>query len=359
MIARAREPLSPSPLRFRGALLALGLAAFAPAVAARAQAPASPDSPAPDGPRGPLPIRDGQLLSQPRLTLPATSPTPVPGGHWSLDLSVLWTNSFAWTQDAPGETPSDRSFLIDGESVNADATVRRGLRDDLDVGLRLPLQHRGGGILDAFIDAWHRIFHLPDGNRPDFLRDAFRVEGRTTDGRPFSWNDRAGTGLGDLELDVRWRARDGGPSSASLALIGRLSLPTGTAPFDGNGVGAAGQLLLAAPLSPRLDLYAGAGATVQEPGPVDGVEYVPARAHGFVALEWRPWRRVSLLAQTNAASRLVRNIDLYPGLHWVVNVGGRIDLGARTRLDVGLTENIADQQSTPDLAFYFALGLRR
>lgn len=351
--------MSPCPRRLPTALLALGLATFAPAVAARAQAPAPPESSAPDGRRGPLEIRDGQLLAQPRLTLPATSPTPVPTGHWTLDLSVLWSNSFAWTQDAPGETPTDRRFLIDGESVDLAATVRRGLRRDLDVGVRLPLRHRGGGILDGFIDAWHRLVHLPNGNRPDFLRNAFRVEGRTTEGTPFSWNDRTGTGLGNVELDVRWRARDGGTASPSLALIGRVSLPMGTSPYDGNGVGAAGQVILAAPLARNLDLYAGAGATVQDPGPVDGVSYVPARAHGFVALEWRPWRRVSLLAQSNAASRLVRNIDLYPGVHWLVNVGGRIDLGARTRLDVGLTENIEDQQCTPDLAFYFALGLRR
>ena len=85
---------------------------------------------------------------------------------------------------------------------------------------------------------------------------------------------------------------------------------------------------------------------------------MPTRAHGFVALEWRPWTRVSLLAETDAASRLVRNIDSYPGLHWVVNLGSRIDLGSRTRLDVGLTENIRNQQSTTDLAFYFAVGLR-
>jgi hypothetical protein len=52
----------------------------------------------------------------------------------------------------------------------------------------------------------------------------------------------------------------------------------------------------------------------------------------------------------------VENVDSYPGLHWVVDVAGRLDLGRGTRLDLGLTEGILDQQSTPDLAFYFALG---
>ena len=282
----------------------------------------------------------------------------MPRGRWTLDVSVLWSNSFAWTQDEAGESPKDRRFLVDGETVTLAASVRRGLGDDADVGLHVPLRHRGGGMLDGFIDAWHRLAALPDGRRPSFRRDAFRVEGRTTAGEPFSWSDRPGTGLGNMEVDLRWRARDGGHRSASIALVGRLSLPTATPPFDGNGTGAAGQVLLGVPLGRHLDGYAGAGATVQGGGPVDGVEYETVRGVGFLALEWRPWTGTSLVAETNAATRLVRNVDRYPGLHWVVNLGARIDIGSSARLDLGLTENIQHQQSTTDLAFYVALGLR-
>jgi len=307
--------------------------------------------------RGPLEIRDDNLLAQPRLTLPALSPHPVPRGRWSITASTLWSNTFAWTQDQPGETPKTRFFLVDGETLTLSATVRRGLLDDLDVGVSVAVRRRGGGVLDGMIDAWHRLFGFDDGGRPSFLRDAFRASGLTTDRGPFSWTD-SGTGLGDLEADVRWRVLDGGASEASLALVGRVSLPTATGPYAGNGLGAGAQAVLGVPLSRSFDLYAGAGATVQDPSPVEGVEYVPARGHGFVALEWRPWRHVSLLLETNAASRLVRNIRGYPGTHWLVNVGTRIDLGHRTRLDVGMTENIISQQSTTDLAFYFALGLQ-
>ena len=112
------------------------------------------------------------------------------------------------------------------------------------------------------------------------------------------------------------------------------------------------------PLSGSFDLYAGLGFTAQDPGPVRGIEYAPVRANGFVALEWRPSRRLSLVAETNAASRLVENIDRYPGVHWLVNVTGRLDLGTRTRLDVGFTENIWSQLTTTDFALYVGLGFR-
>jgi hypothetical protein len=319
--------------------------------------PARPDS-IPDPSRGPSEIRDAQLLAQPRLTLPALSPRTTRPGAWALQLSALWANSFAWAQDVPGEHPAVRSFLIDGEAVILDATVRRGLTPSLDAGLRVLVQNRSGGVLDGLIDWWHHVIDAPQGGRPDFRTDAFRVEGTTKDGTLFSWNDRSGWGLGDMEAEARWRVRDGGRSSPSVALVARASLPTGTGPFTGNGVGGGGQIALGAPLGGSLDLYAGAGFTVQDRGPVRGVLYEPARIHGFLALEWRPWQRLSLVVETDAASRLVANVEQYPGLHWVMNATGRLDLGAHARLDLGFTENFKNQLSTTDFALYFGLGFR-
>jgi hypothetical protein len=333
------------------------LLALLPALLAAPQAlpPAFPD----DLPRGPVEIRDAQLLAQPRLTLPAMSPQTVRQGAWELQASSLLSNSFSWTQDGPGEKPTDRSFLIDGESLLIDLHVRRGLGPNLDVGIRLPFQGRGGGTLDGFIDWWHRLAHTPDGDRPLFLRNAFRVEGITTDREVFSWNDLSGSGLGDVELEARYRIRHGSSRSPSAALVGRIALPTSTGPFQGGGgLGGGGQLVAQFPLSDSFALYAGLGFTAQDPGPVRRVEYVPLRADGFVALEWRAARRLSLVAETNAASRLAENIDHYPGVHWIVNVTGRLDLGRRTRLDLGFTENIWSQLTTTDFALYVGLGFR-
>jgi hypothetical protein len=315
-------------------------------------------SPPPEGRRGPLDIRDDHLLAQGRLTLPAVSPRTLPGGTWSIETSLLWSNSFSWTQDIPGEEPEDRRFLVDGETLTLATTVRRGLGPDLDVALRVPVHHRDGGILDAVIDVWHRWLNLPDGARPSFLRDAYRLEGRTTAGEPFSWTGASGAGFGNVELAARWRALDGGPRGLAAALVGRLHLPTATGPYDGNGPGAAGQLVVGTPLGQTVDLYLGVGLTVQDPGPVRGIEYDRTRTHGFAAFEWRPGSRLSLMVETNAATRLVANIDSYPGVHWVVNVEGRIALSGELFLELGLTENLIDQQSTTDLGLLFALGWR-
>jgi len=347
----------PSPGNCPWHRTALAAALTVSASLAAAQDPAGGSPTAADIPRGPAEIRDGQLLAQSRLTLPAVAPLPLAAGRFELRASLLWSNTFSWTQDAAGESPKDRRFLLDGETTTLDLTLRRGLGSGLDVGLRLPLHDRGGGSLDALIDAWHRVVNLPDGDRPHFLRDAFRVEGRTTSGAGFSWGGSDGLGLGALELETRWRLGGSG-SGARTALVGRVLLPTGTGPYAGGGFGAGAQVAVDVPIASRFDLFTGLGVTAQDPGPVRGVEYEPVRLHGFLAIEWRLWRSLSAVVETDAASRLVSNIDAYPGTHWLVNVGGRLDLGRRARLDAFLTENIASQQTTTDLAFYAALSVR-
>ena len=308
--------------------------------------------------RGPAEIRDGHLLAQSRLTLPALSTQTVPAGRFEVRTTMLWSNSFSWTQDEAGENPEDRRFLLDGETAILDLSLRRGLTAHLDLGLRVTAMGRGGGTLDGFIDAWHRLANAPDGKRPSFVRDAFRVEGLTSDGVPFSWNAQQGWGLGPLELDVRWRLVDGGRDSPSVALANRVLLPTGSGSYAGGGFGAAVQIAVDVPLGRRFDLFTGMGVTAQDPAPVRGLEYETARLHGTLSLEWRATRWLSLVADTSAASRLVSNIDRYPGTHWMVDIGGRIDLGTRTRLDVFLVENILSQLTTTDFGIYLGLSVR-
>jgi hypothetical protein len=310
-------------------------------------------------PRGPLALRDGQLLAQPRLVLPAEAATGPQAGRSALRVGLLWSNTFAWTQDAPGESPAQRAFLVDGESATLDVEWRRGVRPGLDLGLRLALHARGGGALDGLIDAFHRVFAftgMDDGDRPAFRADAFRVVGRREDGQAFAWT-RRGVGLGALELQARRRLGAGSPRSAT-ALVARVALPGGTHAFRAGGVAAGVQLVATRPLGARAFAHVGLGASAGGAARLDGVGYTRARGALFAALERRVGGRVSLLLQSDVATRLVRGVERYPGRHWLAHAGAVIDLGPRAALELGLTENLIDQQSTPDLGVHAALRLR-
>lgn len=304
-------------------------------------------------PRGPLPVRDGQLLAQGRLALPPQTAATLAPGQAEWRLGALWANSFAWTQDVPGESPGERRFLIDGETLTLEAQLERGLRRGLTLSARLPLHLRGGGVMDGFLDAVHRAFGLDDGGRPAFRRDAWRAEGLTQAGRPFAWPSQ--TALGDLELGLR----RGLSATGRAALVARLSLPTSTGPLREHGPALGLQLVVAPPLGDPTTLQGGIGLVARGARGVAGVSYEQARAQAFLALERRLGQGASLHLQADLASRLVDGVDRYPGRHAHVLLGFSRDLGPGRRLELAVVENLVDQQSTADLAFHAAVVLSR
>jgi hypothetical protein len=94
------------------------------------------------------------------------------------------------------------------------------------------------------------------------------------------------------------------------------------------------------------------------PSAARGFAYERARAHAFAALVYRPWSKLALSVETNVASRLVRDIDRYPGLHWLINGGLKVPLSPKAVFELGLTENIKSQASTTDFALYVAASVR-
>jgi hypothetical protein len=309
--------------------------------------------------RGPVELRDEWMLTQPHLSLPSTTPDPLPCGQWTVRMAANRGNDFGWTQTRAGELPTggDRRFLVDGEHSTAEIEVRRGLGHDVDVGVRLPYHWRGAGFLDGFIDEFHQVTGFLDNIRSEFLTDVYRVEGRTPDFEPFSWP--AGSGLGNIELSARWGfLRPCRACSWALALVGRITLPTATGVYEVGGVDAGLQLVAAYPLAPRLDVYLGAGATWFSDTELDGVEYEPWRGMGFAVLEWRPICRVSLFLELTGSSNLATNIALYPEHQIYLNLGAKADLSRCWQFELAVVENLEDQQSTTDFAVHAALVAR-
>jgi hypothetical protein len=309
--------------------------------------------------RGPFELRDEWLLCQMRLTLPALAPEALPAGRSAFRLSFDWGNDFGWNQSIRGENPADRRFLVDGEHRTLALELKRGVGHGLEAGARLPLHWRGPGVLDGIIDAFHGVaarVGIPDNGRSYFQTDRFRVIGRDDQQRPIVWNAGAGAGLGNLELDLKW---DTAPDVTSFrpALVGRLALPTGTGPFQSDGLEAALQLVAAVPLKASLDVYFGAGGTAFGDLEVAGVEYARLRGFGFVVLEWRPGDSWSLLTELSGSSRIATNLARYPGLQSYLKIGVKRDVGRVLSLEAGFTENLMRQQGTTDFGIF--LGLMR
>jgi hypothetical protein len=311
--------------------------------------------------RGPLEIRDEWMLAQPRLTLPGISPDPLLPGQWRVRTYFNMGNDFGWMQTGPAEMPFDREFLIDGEHRTFSVSVRKGVRPDLDVGIRVPVHWRGNGFMDAIIDWFHDLTEgigFLDNGRPAFHTDRWRVEGRDPAFNPIAWTEHE-TGLGNIEMNAQWaflRSPQGRGWRAALA--GRVTLPTGGGPYDTDSVDAGVQVAVARCIGQDVDVYGGIGATWFSEEFIDGLQYEPWRVAGFVAVEWRPASTWSLIAQFDASSRLVTNLSNYPGFQSYIHVAAKIDLSACWVLELGFTENLEDQQATIDFGVFAALEVR-
>jgi len=334
----------------------LALLLLAPSVAA---AEDQSQGPVPQ-PRGPIELRNEWLLSQDRLTLPATSPDTTPLGNTRIRLELDTGNDFGWRQDIGGEAPEDRRFLVDGEHRSLAVEVRHGVGRSVDLGARLPIHWRGGGFMDAIIDTFHdytAALGVTNGGRHRFLRDQLRVLGRDEAFNEVVWGGGSGTGLGNLELSARWRfVGSGDPSAWSAGLVGRVALPTGTGTFGGSSLDAGAQLVAARGLGTKWNVYLGVGGLFYGDEERRGIHYSRWRTHGFVALEWRVSERWSLHLETSVSSRLVTNLAEYPGVQSYLRLGAQSGLGP-WRLQGGFTENLVNQQATVDIGIF--LGMTR
>lgn len=308
--------------------------------------------------RGPFPSRDEWMLAQPLLSLPATSPDPLARGHYEVRVDGDWGSDFA-VVGASGIALSNPSYFVDGEHRSGALTVRRGFGGGLTLGVRASLLWRGSGSLDGIIDFWHRTFNLPDGGRSLFPDDRFRVAALDLRSRALPWQGYLGTGLGNLELEANevLLGRDDA-SGWRAAAIARLSAPTATGPFADAGSAAGLQLVAARPLGGRTNVYLGVGATVFSRTEVLGLEYERFRPQGFLSFEGRLTRGWSALVQLDVASRLVTNVEDYPGTTMYLRVGSKFGLGGGWMLEGGITEGVRHQEAITDFGVIAALARR-
>jgi len=323
------------------ALAALLVLAWPPCVRA--------GDPAENPRRGPLEMREEFLPVLPRLALPARAAAVLPARRTLLRLDFDWGNDFA----------SRGVYLFDGEHRTLALSLRRGLGHGLEVGLRVPLHYRGGGLLDGIIEGFHSALDLPNGGRSRLPRDQLLVFAKSLDGDPLHWQGRPGTGLGNVEVEGVWASDAGRAAGAwSWGVLGRLALPTASGGFPSGGVEAGLQLLGRRALGGRVDLHAGLGGTLAEQTEVEGLPYERARGYLFVGLEWRVGRTWSLLAQADGAGRLLRDVEGWPGIQSYLRLGAKHDLGTRWRLEAAFTENITEQQATTDFGIWLGVARR-
>ena len=152
---------------------------------------------------------------------PLQSATVTPVGDTNFRVGLDLANNADF-----GDTDTENLF-IDGESYFVNVSIRRRMRDWLELGIDVPIVAHNGGFMDSAIKSWHDAFGMSNTKRrgpDDELLMLYQQQGATL----YELNASA-SGIGDVQLSAAMPIRQAAENGYALAVRSSLKLPTGDA----------------------------------------------------------------------------------------------------------------------------------
>lgn len=286
--------------------------------------------------------------------LPAAEPARlVPAGKTAVAVIAEAANTFTVSShQATGER-----LVLDGESYRWTLGVRRRVGTKAELGIEVPFILHGGGFLDGFIDGWHDFFGLPTGDREKVRRGLLTYR-HERGGRTLVNLTGSGGGISDLRLTGAWSLHE--DRHRAVSLHAGVKLPTGD-PDRLTGSGSIdGSLSLAASTASETSfgtftLFGSAGGLAMTRGDILSDQQKRLVGFGTLGAGWSPFQAAAFTLQLSGNTGFYRS-----ALHELADpsaqlvIGGTLAVDSSTRIDVGVTEDVAVGTS-PDVVFHLAL----
>ena len=116
--------------------------------------------------------------------------------------------------------------LLDGETYRQELTLRRGFRERWEYILNLTAIRHHEGHFDAFIETWHDVFGLPQGERDITPRNRLAIVYRSENEELIGIRKSEGS-LADLGIGVGYSLASWPIQNDGLTVRAMLRLPTG------------------------------------------------------------------------------------------------------------------------------------
>jgi hypothetical protein len=280
--------------------------------------------------------------------LPLPVPADLAAGH-----STRFEIATNWSSTASSGLTGDEALLVDLESREVRLFVEHNVSDHFAIRVQLPYRQLTTGILDGFIDGWHRALGLPEGARIFLERDQFQV-GYLRGSQTVLNRREPSQGLGDITLEAGrqvWKS-----PRASGAFWISLDAPTGSeGKLLGNGSWDAGVRLAGRnELSARNTAYWQIGATRMGRGGVLSQWQNDWAVSATGTHEFSATPSLHLKMQVDVHSALYKSGVDFLGEAAILTVGGEFRFDSGLRLEIGIGEDIKVGAS-PDVNFCFAL----
>jgi thioredoxin-related protein len=279
---------------------------------------------------GPLRLGSQSPFQSLRFGIDPRTPSTLAEGQWEAHVTETWSNTFVYDQ---GKT------LLDFETMDTRASIAYGVLDELELELEFENRSAAGGIMDRFINAFHRSLGLTDAGRHNFSRNQFQI----------GINDNKGA------LAITRGSGDEGSFSNALLLTMQHNVTCGTDYLPA--------IAYALSLRANLDNDPGlVGRMAVEPqlslslSKAIGDFYV----YGSVAFGYFGSEHLGgiHLRSTQYSGLLAKNLGDFSQNSHEITLGWKWELAERTVFELGLIENLINFNNSPDFGVHAGLTIR-
>lgn len=292
--------------------------------------------------RGPALVRDIYPLAMTHHSWSPKSARVLKRKESVAGVALLWGNTNSLSEN----------YRIDAETRDFRFQYRRGIIENGEVSIEIPVVWRGGGVLDPFIDGWHDFWGLPQGNRNKVPDSEYSVSGLSIDGN-FDL-EQSGVRLGNIVLGGKYTLLKEKGAWPELAFDAQVSLPTSTDTMGHKGIDALAGFLGSYALQ-QLHFYFGAAGLYVNDTEIQSIGYERWRLETFATIEYA-FEQFSLFAGTTLTSAVVKNIPSHPDYSGYIDFGLAVEVNEEAIIDVVLRENLVSERGGLDVAML--IGVR-
>ena len=302
---------------------------------------------------GPLRLGSQSPFQSLRYGIDPRTPSTLAQGQWEAHVTETWSNTFVYEPD--------KALLLDFETLDTRFSLAYGVLDELELELEFENRTGIGGIMDRFINAFHRTFGLTDAGRHNFPRNQFQIQISDNQGKPALALDNgdAGSFSNALLLTVQHNLTCGTEYMPAFAYALTLR-----ADLD-NGPGLSGKM----PVEPQISItgsksvwelyfYASLAFGYFGTEHIGGIDLRHTQWSGLVATEWRFASSMSLVLQYLWSEGVAKDLGDFSQPSNEITLGWKWELAERTVFELGLIENIINFNNTPDFGIHAGLTVR-
>ncbi len=261
-------------------------------------------------------------------------------------------SSFVWSNTANRKRGH---YLVDAETRTLEFELDARVSERFEIGIRVPLVYRGGGVLDSPIYRWHEVFGLPQETRDDddIKHDEHRVGGRNDDGSRFDLR-RQGTYFGDITLAGQYQFLEEDDSLPALSLRTEVQLPSSAEEFGQDKADVQVAMLIAKGRS-NWRMFGGLAYMHALDTVESGLRFMRHRGAAFLGARYIFAEKNALSCALLASTQILAGVSQFPKYAVYTDFAYQRILSERHTLELVLRENPAPDEGTADVSFLIGL----